>query len=105
MINKEAAPPCGWHCSQCSHFTQDCPGCRQTGGRPFWSSQSDISVCPVYDCSTNKEGVEHCGLCSRLPCKTFQDWRDPSMTDQEFEKSLRERIAALRKRAETDTDS
>lgn len=39
------------------------------------------------------------------PARTFLNWRDPSMTDEEFQKSLTEREAALRKRAETDTTS
>ena len=99
MIRAEAAPPCGWHCAGCSHFRQDCRGCRQTRGGPFWSSPSDIEVCPVYLCCAEQEGLEHCGLCPRLPCETFNNWRDPSMSDEEFEESMTERINALRSRA------
>lgn len=99
MTGAEVGPPCGWHCTDCSHFRQDCSGCRQTGGSPFWSSPSDIEVCPVYRCCAGKEGLEHCGLCPRLPCETLANWRDPSMSDEEFEKSLTKRIHALRARA------
>lgn len=100
-----AAPPCGWHCDDCQHYREDCPGCRQTGGRPFWTSTSEIKVCPVHQCCTEQEGLEHCGLCANLPCDTFLAWRDPSMSDDEFQRSLTERTESLRKRAEGVTDS
>ena len=100
MTELDAAPPCGWHCNSCSHFGQDCPGCRQTGGRPFWTSTSEIEVCPVYHCCAEQEFPEHCGLCPRLPCQTFMDWRDPSMSDEEFQQSLLERLTDLRNRAQ-----
>ena len=99
MMRPEAAPPCGWHCSSCSHFGQDCPGCRETKGRPFWTFTSGIEMCPIYLCCVEQAGLEHCGLCPQLPCETFAGWRDPSMSDEEFEKSLAERIDALRNRA------
>ena len=95
-----AAPPCGWHCNGCSHFGRDCPGCRQTGGRPFWTTASEIEVCPVYGCCVELEVLDHCGLCPRLPCQTFLHWRDPSMSDEQFQQSLLERVAALRDRAQ-----
>ena len=99
MTGPEAAPPCGWHCNSCSYCSQGCSGCRETGGRPFWTSTSNIEVCPVYHCCAERELLEHCRLCPQLPCDTFAGWRDPSMSDEEFEKSLAERIDALRNRA------
>ncbi len=105
MIDNEAAPPCGWQCSQCTHFNQGCAGCRQTGGKPFWTSEDEIPICPVYKCCVEKEGLEHCGLCPQLPCETFLNLRDPSMTDAEFQKSLTDRLAALRKWAEANGTS
>lgn len=99
MINNEAPPPCGWSCGGCQHFKKGCAGCRQTSGTPFWIPKSPMDRCPVYECCTDQKGLEHCGLCPDLPCETFLKLRDPSMSDEEFEKSLTERKAALLKRA------
>ncbi|MBE0431246.1 MAG: DNA alkylation repair protein [Dehalococcoidia bacterium] len=96
MTGLDASPPCGWHCTGCSYYGQGCPGCRETGGKPFWTATSDIEACPVYLCCAEQEGLEHCGLCPQLPCETFAKWRDPSMSDEESEESLAERINALR---------
>lgn len=99
MFDVNAAPPCGYICGGCSHLKKDCTGCRQTGGKPFWSSAPGESGCPVYHCCTNEKCLEHCGLCSQFPCEIFLKLRDPSMSDQEFQKSLSERKAILQKRA------
>ncbi len=105
MIDIETPPPCGWFCTECSHFDKECTGCRQTEGKPFWISKSEMSVCTVYNCCTEQKTLEHCGLCSQMQCKTFLDLRDPSMSDEEFQKSLNERKANLLKRAETNSTS
>ncbi|MDD5090221.1 MAG: DUF3795 domain-containing protein [Candidatus Wallbacteria bacterium] len=98
MIDTKASPPCGWSCRDCSHSGKDCTGCRQTEGHPFWIKWSDMTVCTVYDCCTNQKQLEHCGLCPQLPCETFLKLRDPSLSDEEFEKSLKERLALLKSR-------
>ncbi|MDD2715628.1 MAG: DUF3795 domain-containing protein [Candidatus Wallbacteria bacterium] len=101
MFDVNTAPPCGYTCGGCSHFRKDCAGCRQTEGKPYWSSYVENSRCPIYYCCTNERLLEHCGLCSQLPCETFLKLRDPSLSDEEFQKSLNERLTILRKRAGT----
>ena len=99
MIDPDSSPPCGWHCTDCSYLGDSCPGCRKTGGRPFWTANSTIDACPVYACCNDAEDLEHCGLCDRFPCRTFREWHDPSMTETEVRESLMKREKALRTRA------
>ncbi len=93
------APPCGWLCADCSHWNEDCEGCRAVQGRPFWASPDDVADCPVYACCVQIQALEHCGLCAQLPCATFVAWRDPTMSDEAAAASLADRVAALRQRA------
>lgn len=100
-MTRDAAPPCGWLCTDCSHWNRDCAGCRQIHGKPFWASPDDVAVCPVYHCCVETQALEHCGLCAELPCTTFVAWRDPTMSDEAAAASLAERVATLRLRAKT----
>lgn len=92
MIN-----PCGVYCKDCSWYKKGCEGCRETKGIPFWAVEhTEKGVCPIWDCAVNSRDLNHCGECSLLPCKIFTDLRDPSMTDEQYETALRERIEALK---------
>lgn len=93
-----AAPPCGWHCEGCELASAGCNGCRKNQGVPIWARDAGVSVCPIYECAT-ASGLEHCGLCPELPCDTFLNLRDPSMTEDEYQRSLRERLENLGIRA------
>jgi len=55
------------------------------------------AVCPIYDCVVNEKKLENCGVCSEIPCKTWQDLKDPSYTDEQHEASIKTRVENLRK--------
>ena len=88
MTEKVYAAVCGICCGECQFLDQQCPGCGQVAGKPFWTSQALLGICPFYDCCRNQKNLEHCGVCDRFPCKVFSELRDPNMTDDEFEESL-----------------
>ncbi|MBF0407577.1 MAG: DUF3795 domain-containing protein [Candidatus Riflebacteria bacterium] len=87
---------CGTLCNECPHFGKQCDGCKSVKGAPWWAVQHmPGKVCPIYDCSANKMKYKNCGACKQVPCKTFSDLRDPSMTDQEFSEQLKKRLERL----------
>ncbi|MCK5018837.1 MAG: DUF3795 domain-containing protein [Candidatus Peribacteraceae bacterium] len=98
MKNDGMSPPCGLLCGECKYLGKQCDGCGNVKGKPFWTIKFKIEVCPIYDCCVNKKGLEHCGQCDEFPCKIFIDLKDPSMSDEEFEKSLNARKNELTKR-------
>ena len=103
MGNEKYAPVCGLYCGSCEFLGKPCPGCGEVEGKPFWTSQIPSKVCPLHECCRNQKGWEHCGLCPELPCKAFLELRDPSMTDEEFQRSLDTRQTNLKRRAEIGT--
>ena len=44
-------------------------------------------------------------MCGDFPCKIFLELRDPSMSDEEFQKSLTARQEALKRRKEIGTEN
>ena len=104
MNDTAYAPPCGVYCGGCPLLGQQCPGCGNVDGKPFWTSEIPTGLCPLYDCCRNQEHLEHCGLCPAFPCKTFNGLRDPSMSDEEFERSLKERKRNLATRNQVGTE-
>ena len=105
MSDLNYAPVCGIYCGSCRFLGTECKGCGCVEGKPFWAEQTPSKVCPLHDCCRNQKGLEHCGLCEEFPCKTFLGIRDPGMSDEEFEESLRERQESLRRRTEVGTES
>ena len=99
MVDANLAAVCGLYCGTCEYFEGQCGGCGHVQGRPFWTKGIDIDVCQLYDCCVNNKHLEHCGLCADLPCEMFLSLRDPSLSDDEFEKSLSERQEDLKKRS------
>ena len=87
---------CGLICQDCHYLGSKCPGCAASEGKPFWVAQAGLAACPIYDCATHQHGYATCGQCPSLPCDTFNKLKDPSMTEEEFQRSLGERIARLR---------
>ena len=64
----------------------------------------NVEYCPLYNCSVNTKQLEHCGLCSKLPCATFFELRDPNLSDEEAEKALVARQNDLIKRKRIGTE-
>ena len=104
MADKKHAPVCGIYCGHCDFLGRQCSGCGYVKGKPFWTSQIPSGVCPLYDCCHNQMQLEHCGLCEQFPCKSFMGLRDPNMSDEEFQNSLKSRQIALKRRSEIGTD-
>jgi len=104
MDGKELASVCGIYCGGCEFLGGQCAGCNSVEGKPFWTEQMPNGVCPLYDCCVNSKALEHCGLCDELPCKTFLEMRDPSMSDEEAARALAERQQALVRRKEVGTE-
>ncbi|MBN1192693.1 MAG: DUF3795 domain-containing protein [Coriobacteriia bacterium] len=105
MKDTAYAPVCGIYCGACPFLGQQCPGCGNVDGRPFWTAGTPNGVCPLHDCCRNRKQLEHCGLCAGFPCNTFAELRDPNMTDDEFAESLNARTANLMTRSEIGTQA
>jgi hypothetical protein len=104
MVDTNLAAVCGLFCGTCEHLNTKCKACKTQQGKPFWTTMMNVESCPLYDCCANTKKLDHCGLCSELPCETFQAMRDPSLSDEEAEKSLIARQNELLRRKETGTE-
>ncbi len=104
MSNTAYATVCGIYCEACSFLGEQCPGCGNVNGKPFWTAQMPNGICPLHDCCRNHHQLEHCGLCADFPCRKFNELRDPSMSDEEFTESLQARKTALRTRSRNTGD-
>ena len=88
---------CGAECSTCSFYKITCQGCASQAGKTFWAVEHmPDKICPLFDCAQNQKKIKNCGSCSELPCKMFTDLKDPSMSDEEHQKSIQLRISNLR---------
>ena len=104
MTNTAYAPVCGIYCGDCPYLGEQCAGCGNVDGKPFWTSEMPNGICPLHDCCRNKKKLEHCGLCEEFPCKIFLELRDPSMSDDEFTESLNARKNDLTRRGKIGTE-
>ena len=86
---------CGTDCSACPLRGNLCTGCTEACGKVFHAPEG--KPCPIYGCCVNKHHYATCASCSRVPCAVWQATRDPSMTDEQFEQSVNDRVSALRK--------
>jgi len=87
---------CGLVCGECHLSGSVCQGCTATKGKPFWAVKHGLTTCPIYDCAVDQKGYTSCGECQDLPCETFTNLKDPNMTDESFQQTLKVRIARLR---------
>ncbi len=99
------AAACGLYCGDCEFMEKQCQGCNQVKGKPFWTEQFDMEVCPLYGCCVNQKELEHCGLCDEFPCELFISLRDPALSDEEAAQSLQKRQKDLRLRKEISTEA
>ncbi len=88
---------CGIDCNDCELFHNDCEGCYEVAGKTFWAiDHMPEKICPLYECAVNKRSLKSCGECSELPCTKFNDLKDPSISDEEHQISLKNRLERLR---------
>ena len=103
MEDVNLAPVCGIYCGACEYLNERCRGCGHEKGKPFWTSQVKLDVCPLYDCCVNRKHLEHCGLCNELPCDTFNQFHDPALSAEEARQSIIDRWNDLLRRKEIGT--
>ncbi|MDI6783986.1 MAG: DUF3795 domain-containing protein [bacterium] len=90
---------CGLQCDQCNYFGKTCQGCYAVQGEPFWAKEMmPDKLCPLYKCAIIDKKYTDCGQCPELPCKLFNDLKDPSISEQEHIKSINERVSRLKER-------
>ncbi len=88
---------CGLVCDECEFYNKTCSGCYAVKGSTFWAQEMmPTKVCPLFQCAFNDRGYESCSDCSELPCSLFLSMKDPSLSDEEHEKSIKERVGRLR---------
>ena len=104
MPDNNLAPVCGIYCGTCGYLENQCQGCGYLKGKPFWTVQMKVEVCPLYDCCANKKLLEHCGLCNEFPCELFTGLRDPSLSEEEAKEALCARQNELVKRKKIGTE-
>lgn len=104
MPDKNLAPVCGLYCGTCEYYQKQCSGCGNVKGKPFWTTQMKVEVCPLYDCCINKQHLEHCGQCNSLPCETFSNFYDSSLSPKEAKKAVLNRQNELKKRKQIGTE-
>lgn len=104
MNDLNHAAVCGYYCGSCQFLGEQCLGCGNVDGKPFWTVEMPGGVCPIYDCCTNKKQLEHCGLCEDMPCQIILELRDPDSSDEVFQASLQDRQKNLKRRLEIGTE-
>ncbi len=87
---------CGTDCSKCGCFGNMCKGCNVSLGKVFHAPEGQ--ACPIYECSINQKNLNGCGACENVPCDIWKNTKDPSFSEEEFERNIQERVARLRKR-------
>ena len=86
---------CGSECSACYCYGKMCQGCNAACGKVFHAPEG--KACPIYECCRNQNGFASCGECAKLPCDLILGTRDPpSLSEEEFMKTVDERIKRLR---------
>lgn len=83
---------CGAECDKCSLYGQ-CKGCNAAAGKVFHMQKGQ--VCRIYACAVGKHKYANCAGCGQMPCEIWKATKDPSMTQEEFEKDLEKRVANL----------
>ena len=80
---------CGLICAECEFYQKTCAGCYAVQGKTFWALEMlPAKVCPLYQCAIYDRGYESCGDCAELPCASFREMNDPSLTVEQHEQSL-----------------
>lgn len=85
---------CGTDCLACGCYGNLCKGCNELNGKVFHAPQGE--ACPIYRCAVQKRKLATCGDCDALPCPIWNATRDPSLSPDEFEESIRQRVQNLR---------
>lgn len=85
---------CGTECGNCGLYGRECTGCNQSAGRVFHAPEG--KACPIYACSVQKHRYASCAGCGELSCSLWRTVRDPEESEEEWERSLKDREKRLR---------
>lgn len=85
---------CGTECTKCGCYGTLCQGCNECQGKVFHAPEG--KACPIYTCSVQKKRLATCGSCDQIPCSIWKETRDPQFSDEEFEKSITDRVKNLK---------
>lgn len=85
---------CGSDCGACSYYGGLCTGCNAACGKVFHAPEG--KACPIYACCRERSGFSSCGECDRLPCALILATKDPNLSEEEFLKTVDERVKRLR---------
>ncbi|MBQ6174538.1 MAG: MmcQ/YjbR family DNA-binding protein [Clostridia bacterium] len=85
---------CGTDCSACPLLGKACEGCNAACGKVFHAPAG--KACPIYACCAGRHRFATCAACGEAPCGIWLSTRDPSMTDEQFRRSVDSRLAALK---------
>lgn len=85
---------CGTECAKCAYYGKPCKGCNESSGKVFHAPKG--GACPIYACSVQKNGHVNCAACGELPCAVWKSTKDPQLSDQEFEKTIMDRVRNLK---------
>jgi hypothetical protein len=91
---------CAIACTECNSMHDElkqkpCRGCNAEKGQIFWVKFMGLDTCPIYACATNKP-VKHCGECAELPCKIYFEMKDPSISEEQHQQGIRDRVEVLK---------
>jgi hypothetical protein len=87
---------CGCKCNECDFYNISCKGCSAEIGAPYWVQYIEKNVCPIYQCCINEKSFTSCSKCNNLPCKIYYESQDPTMTEEEHNNSVLERVNILK---------
>jgi len=94
-ISTEKLSCCGTECAECSYYGNLCKGCNESLGRVFHAPKGQ--ACPIYECSVNQKKWKNCRECAGVPCDIWRGTKDPSLSEEAFERNIQERIGRLKK--------
>ena len=92
---------CTVACVECNQMNEElqknpCKGCNAAEGKIFWTKYMNMEVCPIFSCAKGKQ-LAHCGECAMLPCNIYFEMKDPSITEEEHQQSIKTRVETLKK--------
>ena len=85
---------CGADCDSCDYYGKMCQGCNAVYGKVFHAPTG--KECPIYACCRLQNGFHSCGECGKLPCERILGTRDPGLSEEEFRKTVSDRVKRLR---------
>jgi len=91
---------CAAVCNECNNAHEEfkfdpCKGCNAMEGKIFWTKFMNLDICPIYSC-VNEKQLKHCGECDALPCDIYNNIKDPSISDEQHQQGIKNRINVLK---------